>query len=236
MRSEMIRHFHSGIVRRSCKGGSSQRWLQRQANDPYVKLAQSEGYRARSAYKLKEIQDKFGLLKPGKIVIECGAAPGAWTQVAAPLINASGSYNANKPSGRLIGCDLLHIENVTGVNLLPFSDFTNVKTQDKILDLLKGEKADLVMSDMAPNASGSKAFDHDAIVKLVYAALRFGMVNSVEGADFLCKLWGGVRQSKMEEDLRRFYKSLEVVKPKSSRKDSGELFLLARGFRGLQNN
>ena len=187
---------------------SSRQWLERQANDPYVKKAQEEGYRARSAFKLLEINQKHKLLKPGMTVIECGAAPGAWTQVAAEKVNAGGMYRGNGKEGVLIGCDLLNIEPILGAHLLPKSDFTLPSTQDKMKSLLNDRKVDLVLSDMAPNCSGMKSLDSEGSIKLVYSAIKFGLRHSKEGGEFLCKIWSGKGEEKLMKDLRRFYESV----------------------------
>ncbi len=229
MAASLIRRgFHASAAGcKKAKSASSSAWLRRQENDPYVAAAKAAGYRARSAYKLIEIDDKCGLLKrPDMAVVECGAAPGAWTQVACERIRGDGI---------VVGCDLLSIEPVDGAILFPGRDFTDRSTQLDILKALDGRTPDLVMSDMAPNASGTHSFDHDAIVKLAYSALRFAVTACDPGADFLCKVWNGGRLEAVQADLDRFYRDgVKVLKPKSSRKDSAEIFLLARNFRGLE--
>lgn len=205
---------------------SSRRWIERQLRDPFVKAAAQDGYRARSAYKLIEMDRRFGLIAPGSVVVDCGAAPGAWTQVAAAKTGERGV---------VVACDLLHMEPVNGAFLLPAnSDFTDKLTQQKVLALLGGRQPDLVMSDMAPNASGNSDLDHDAIVNLQYSALRFALTTSRPGAAFLCKLWSGGSQGRLEKDLARFYEKVKASKPQSSRKESAELYLVARGFKGLE--
>ena len=160
---------------------SSHRWLQRHLNDPYVQMAIKDGYRARSAYKLIEIDRQFNILKPGSVTVECGAAPGAWTQV---LVKKNGASK----KGKVISVDLLDFEPVNGAHILSRADFTHKDTQDEIKVILGGRPIDLVCSDMAPNAAGQKEFDHDAIVKLAMLAARFAIENSKQGANFLCKL------------------------------------------------
>ena len=216
----------TALAQNSSGGGSSSfQWMKRQQNDPLVKKAQDEGYRARSAYKLLEIDAKHKLLTPGQILLECGAAPGAWTQVA---------VKALKEEGRILAVDLLPIEPIDGAELLPEMDFTAKRTQAELKRRLDGQLADLVLSDMAPNASGNRSLDHAAIVKLAYSALRFSVLHSRVGASFLCKIWHGERTEHLVVDLKKFYKEVHRIKPDSSRIESSEIFLLARGFRGMQ--
>lgn len=210
---------------------SNSKWLQRQSRDPYVKAAKLQGWRARSAFKLLEMNERRRLLRPGMAVVECGAAPGAWTQVACSQV-LRGPPGGN--GGVVIGCDLLDIEPVEGAQLIPFADFTEDATQTKILELLCGRRPDLVMSDMAPSACGSHSADHDAIMNLAYSALRFCLTNSAPGADFLCKMWSGARNDVFKSDLERFFKKVHVLKPRSSRGDSSEFFYLATQFKGVK--
>lgn len=225
-------------VKNRLSSSSSHRWTTRQAKDPYARAAGAEGYRARSAFKLLEIDAKHQIFYPDMTVIECGAAPGAWTQVT--VNSQTGRYRktvkSSTGSSLIIGCDLLPIQPIEGATLLPERDFTDPDTQKDIKELMRGRFADLVLSDMAPNASGDNALDHDAIVKLVYSALRFSVLHSAEGAAFLAKIWDGNRSGKLEEDLRKFYKHVKTIKPKSSRKESAEKYVLAQGFRGLKTS
>jgi 23S rRNA (uridine2552-2'-O)-methyltransferase len=217
------------------KSVSSRTWLHRQSKDPFVKEAISKGYRARSAFKLLEINQRFKLLLPGMRVIECGSAPGAWAQVAVELINAKGLYHKNNAKqGLLIGCDLLNIDPIPGAILMSKADFTKTSTQSKLSELLEGNLADLVMSDMAPNATGVKEMDHDRIMTLAYAALKFGLVHSKIGASFLCKIWRGSSLNQFHNDLSVFYESVHDIKPKSSRSESAEMFLFATKFKGIE--
>ncbi|CAL4154151.1 unnamed protein product, partial [Meganyctiphanes norvegica] len=212
------------------KGKSSHDWLTRQLNDPYVKLAKFDQYRARSAYKLREIDDRHKFLCPGQVVVECGAAPGAWTQVAISRINSM-PKDENRPQGMMIGVDLLPIQPLPGATLLSGADFTLPETQEQITNLLNGKKVDVVLSDMAPNATGTKSLDHDLIMALAYSALRFAIHNSGRNATFLCKVWEGHRDKKLLEDLEKFYNSVKIIKPPSSRSNSSEKFAFARGFK-----
>ncbi len=220
----------------STLSSSSQKWLRRQRNDPYVKKAQELGYRARSAFKLLEMDDRFKILRAGMSVVECGAAPGAWTQVAADRVNAGGAYRARARAGTVVACDLLAIQPLTGAETLSRSDFTLPETQERILKLLNGRKADVVLSDMAPNASGQGGLDSSAQLNLAAAALRFAVLNSIPGerTAFLCKVWNGKGYHKFKEAVQRFYSEVHEVKPKSSRQESMELFVLGRNFKGAE--
>ena len=211
-----------------CKS-SSKRWLERQKKDIYVQMALKDGFRARSAYKLKEIDQKFHILKPGSVAVECGAAPGAWTQVMVKRIRR---FN----SGTVVSCDLLDFEPVKGAHILTRADFTAEETQNQIKTILEGSPVDLVLSDMAPKASGQGDSDHDNIVKLAMVAARFAIQNSKQGATFLCKLWDGRSTNAVIDQLLKFYSTVERVKPKSSRKESAELFLLAMNFKGISKS
>lgn len=213
------------------RGKSSQDWLTRQLNDPYVKLAQREQYRARSAFKLREVDDRYKILRHGQTVIECGAAPGAWTQVAVSRVNSLPN-DESKRQGMVVGVDLLSIHPLPGAILLGGKDFTQSETQQQLIGILQSKKVDIVLSDMAPNASGTKVLDHESIVVLAYSALRFAIQHSALEATFLCKIWDGYKRKKLVTDMEKFYKSVKIVKPPSSRGDSSEIFLLGRSFRG----
>lgn len=242
----MIKRYLHISSRMRKKTTSSAMWLKRQHKDPYVQKRHEDEYRARSAYKLLEMDEKYGgklLLGPGATVMECGAAPGAWTQVAAQTVNAGGHYNKKGPQGIVVGCDLLYIEPLSGVILFPRSDFTLPETQQKILDVvstklygnaLKKPKFDVVLSDMAPNCSGQSQYDQDRILLLGYTALRFALLHSLKGGNFVTKVWGGPQVEDFIQDLRKYYKDVEKVKPQASRKESSESFLVARDFMGIK--
>ncbi|XP_025424362.1 rRNA methyltransferase 2, mitochondrial [Sipha flava] len=212
---------------------SSKEWLSRQNSDPYVEKAKVENYRCRSAFKLLQIDDKFSILKPGQCVIDVGAAPGSWSQVAASRINVN--FNDSKlPSGLLIGIDLQQMYPIKGVTLLGNSDFTSPKTWLKIKSHLNGRLIDVVLSDMAPNSTGVKHLDHDLIIKLAYSVIKFSVLNSNVGAACLIKILNGNQNMEIEKTLIKFYTNVKFVKPKASRSDSSEMYLLARGFKGLK--
>ena len=212
------------------RGSSSQRWLTRQLNDPYVKKARYANYRARSAFKLIEMDERFCLLRPGMTVVECGAAPGAWTQVLVERLKA-----ADPKSGSLIvSLDREALSPVVGAHTLPAADVTSPVTQARVLQLLQERRVHLFCSDMAPNASGVSSLDHEAIADLSLAALRFALPILAPKAAFLTKVWGGNRVPDLMALMRRFFASVRGVKPPASRSDSTEIYLLAQDFAGLQ--
>ncbi|KZC13820.1 PREDICTED: rRNA methyltransferase 2, mitochondrial [Dufourea novaeangliae] len=215
------------------KKHSSQLWLTRQIKDPYVEMAKQENYRCRSAFKLVEINERFKILSPGQVVIDCGAAPGSWTQVAVKETNADGK--TDDLIGKVVAIDKLSIHPIQGASILSKMDFTNVASQSELLNMLNGQKADVVLSDMAPNACGVRNLDHDNIIKLAYAAMKFALqVTRIDGT-LLCKVWEGGMSQQLEKDLLRFYKTVKSVRPQATRDESTEKFFLARGFRGVKN-
>ncbi|XP_064090671.1 ribosomal RNA large subunit methyltransferase E-like [Macrobrachium nipponense] len=188
--------------------------------------------RARSAFKLIEIDDRHKILNPGQVVVECGAAPGAWTQVAVSRVNSLQNVKG-KQQGLVVGIDLLGIHPLPGAIFLSGKNFTNPETQQEILKILDGRKVNVVLSDMAPNASGTRAMDHENIIDLAYSALNFAVQHSALKASFLCKVWDGSRDMKLKSDMERYYGSVKVIKPNASRKDSSEKFLLGKNFQGI---
>jgi 23S rRNA (uridine2552-2'-O)-methyltransferase len=205
---------------------SSKLWLERQLNDPYVARAKREGYRSRAAFKLIEIDDKHRLIKPGARVVDLGAAPGGWSQVAAKRAGAG------QGKGRVVALDLLEINPVPGVDILRL-DFLDPSAPEKLKALLGGP-ADVVLSDMAANATGHRKTDHLKIVALAETAAEFaGEVLSPGGA-FLCKVLQGGTETSLLAALKRDFTTVKHVKPAASRSDSAELYLLALGFRGAK--
>jgi len=218
---------------------SSGSWLRRQANDVFVRRAKAEGYRARSAYKLIEMDERFKLIRPGNVIAECGASPGAWTQVAAMACNAQGFYDSPEKSigGIVVGCDLLDIEPVKGAVLFRKSDFTDPFVQKKMINATGGKRFDVVLSDMAPNASGCHSLDSQSIVRLALLAMRFALVNSRPGASFVTKLWDSVEEREAFcRQAERFYDKVLTCKPQASRKESSEMYVVAKGFKGLKRD
>ncbi|CAN8003080.1 unnamed protein product [Ixodes hexagonus] len=217
------------------KGRCAQDWLTRQLNDPYVKQSRYDQYRARSAYKLLEIDERYRLLKPGHAVVDCGAAPGSWTQVLVQRTNSDGR-DQNLPRGFVVAADLVPLDPIPGATLLAEADLLRPETVARILEVLNGRHADGVLSDMAPSASGVGQLDHDAIVALAYASLMVALQALSVGGSFLCKVWDGNRAPQLVRDIGRFFDYVHYVKPKASRSDSAEMYLLGRQFKGAERD
>ena len=200
----------------------SKRWLTRQLNDPYVARAKREGYRARSAFKLTEIDDKAHFLKKGARVVDLGAAPGGWSQVAAKRVGAPGQ-------GKVVAIDLLPMEPVAGVEFAQM-DFLETDAPDKLKAMLGGP-ADVVLSDMAANATGHRKTDHLKIMALVELAAEFAREVLSPGGSFVTKVLQGGTEAVLLAGLKRDFASVKHIKPPASRADSSELYLLATGFR-----
>ncbi|MEM6586876.1 MAG: RlmE family RNA methyltransferase [Pseudomonadota bacterium] len=207
---------------------SSTRWLQRQLNDPYVKRAQAEGYRGRAAFKIMELDDKFGFLRPGARVVDLGCAPGGWCQVAVPRVNALG--DAGKPRGYILGIDLQEVEPIPGVELHQL-DFMQDDADLRVKEWLGG-KADVVMSDMAAASSGHKQTDHLRIIALCEAAAYLAFDVLEEGGTFVSKVLAGGAEGELQKILKQRFTKVANVKPPASRSDSSEKFVVATGFRG----
>lgn len=207
---------------------SSTRWLERQLNDPYVRRAKAEGYRGRAAYKILELDDKFGFLKPGARVVDLGCAPGGWCQVAVPRINALGDKPG--PQGSLLGIDLQEVEPIAGATLHQL-DFMEDGADDKVKDWLGG-RADVVMSDMAASSSGHKQTDHLRIVALCEAAAELAFDVLETGGTFVAKVLAGGADQTLLALLKQRFDKVANVKPPASRSDSSEKFVVATGFRG----
>ncbi|KAL5018973.1 hypothetical protein ScPMuIL_004695 [Solemya velum] len=208
---------------------SSQEWLRRQVKDPYVKRAHEEHWRCRSAYKLIEMDDKLRLLSPGMTVVDCGAAPGSWSQVAVDRTNSS-CRDKNKPVGKVISVDLHGISPIEGSCIFSQSDFTSAETQSKILSCLGKGKANVVLSDMAPNATGVKHLDHDLISELCLSVLTFSTSVLSDGGAVVCKIWMGHNQNRLLSAMKTIFKNVKIMKPNASRGDSSEIFLVGRGY------
>ena len=210
------------------KGGnrtpSSRAWLERQLNDPYVARAKRDGYRSRAAYKLIEIDDKFRFLKSGGRVVDLGAAPGGWSQIAAERVG--------RPSGkgRVVGIDLLEMDPVPGVDFEKL-DFMDEQAPERLKAMLGGG-ADVVMSDMAANATGHRKTDHLKIMGLAEAAAEFARAVLEPGGAFVAKVLQGGTENTLLADLKRDFAQVRHLKPAASRSDSAELYVLATGFRG----
>jgi len=205
---------------------SSKIWLERQLNDPYVARARREGYRSRAAYKLIEIDDRHRLFKEGARVVDLGAAPGGWSQVAAARVGAA------QGKGRVVAVDPLEIAPIPGVDFQRL-DFLDPSAPD-VLEARLGTPADVVLSDMASNATGHRKTDHLRIMALAEAAAEFARDVLAPGGAFLCKVLQGGTEAALLAQLKRQFVSVKHVKPVASRSDSAELYLLATGFRGKQ--
>ncbi|MEA3021847.1 MAG: rRNA (uridine2552-2-O)-methyltransferase [Alphaproteobacteria bacterium] len=203
---------------------ASKLWLDRQLNDPYVARAKREGMRSRAAYKLIEIDDKVHFLKPGARVVDLGAAPGGWTQIAAKRVGADSGR------GRVIAIDILEMVPVAGADILHL-DFLADDAPDRLKALLGGP-ADVVLSDMAANATGHRKTDHLKIMALAETAALFAREVLKPGGAFLCKVLQGGTEGTLLADLKRDFATVKHVKPSASRSDSAELYVLATGFRG----
>jgi 23S rRNA (uridine2552-2'-O)-methyltransferase len=203
---------------------SSTLWLDRQLNDPYVARARHEGFRSRAAFKLIEIDDKYHLLKAGQRIVDLGAAPGGWSQVAAKRVGAA------EGNGRVIGIDLLEIDAIGGADFAVM-DFNAADAPERLKQMLDGS-ADGVLSDMAANATGHRKTDHLRIVALAELAAEFAHEVLSPGGFFLAKVLQGGTESDLLASLKRDFAKVHHVKPAASRADSAELYVLAAGFRG----
>jgi 23S rRNA (uridine2552-2'-O)-methyltransferase len=203
---------------------SSTLWLERQLNDPYVSRAKLEGYRSRAAFKLLEIDDRYRLLKAGQRILDLGAAPGGWSQVAAKRVGAA------EGKGRVIGIDLLDVDPIAGGDFAVM-DFNAPEAPQQLKDMLGGP-ADGVLSDMAANATGHRKTDHLRIVALAELAAEFAREVLSPGGFFLAKVLQGGTEGELLANLKRDFARVHHVKPAASRADSAELYVLATGFRG----
>ena len=199
------------------RSAASQRWLARQLNDPYVAAARAQGWRSRAAFKLLELDERFGLIRPGMRVVDLGAAPGGWTQVA-----------VQRKAAVVVGLDLLEMEPVAGAVVLR-GDFADLEAPARLQAALGG-KADLVLSDMAPNTTGHAATDHIRIMALAEGALDFALEVLAEGGSFVAKVFQGGSEREMLTRLKRSFAAVRHAKPPASRKESSELYVVAMGY------
>jgi 23S rRNA (uridine2552-2'-O)-methyltransferase len=214
---------------RKAKSESSRVWLERQLNDPYVQAARREGWRSRAAFKLIEIDDKHRFLKPGRRVVDLGAAPGGWSQVAAERTKAvTGSGGT---SGQVVAIDYLAFDPIAGVAIVQM-DFTERDAPAKLTALLRDGGADVVLSDMAAPTTGHTHTDHLRIMGLAEAAYDFARDVLAPGGAFLCKVFQGGSEGDLLRALKRDFASVRHIKPPASRAESAELYVLALGFRG----
>jgi 23S rRNA (uridine2552-2'-O)-methyltransferase len=207
------------------RSASSQRWLERQLNDPYVAAAKHEGYRSRSAFKLAEIDAKHRVLRPGKRVVDLGAAPGGWAQVAADRVRAV------EGRGQVVAIDILEMKSLPGVEFLQL-DFLDEAAPARLKAMLRDGAADLVLSDMAAPGTGHVRTDHIRIMALAEAAAAFACDVLDRGGAFVCKVFQGGTEKALLESLKRAFTTVKHVKPPASRAESAEMYVVALGFRG----
>jgi len=236
------RHLTTRVKTARGRKKSSTRWLQRQLNDPYVADAKRAGYRSRAAFKLLELDERFGLLKPGMRVLDLGAAPGGWTQVAVRGVGET---------GRVVGIDVLEMDPIPGATLLQL-DFMGDEAPARILETIAGHPApslpphaqeegaeasqvrviDLVLSDMAANATGHAPTDHLRIMHLCELAYHFAAETLSPGGGFVCKVLRGGTENQLLKDMKQRFARVKHAKPKASRQDSAESYVVATGFKG----
>lgn len=208
---------------------SQKNWLERQLNDPYVHEAKKLGYRSRAAFKLSEIDDKYKFLKPGGRVVDLGAAPGGWSQVSAQRVKSVDGVGDRQ--GKVIAIDMHGMDELPGVTIFK-KDFYDEDAPDVLIAALGGEKADVVLSDMASHATGHRQTDHINIIALVEAGYDFARQVLKPGGTYLAKVLRGGTEGQLLAMMKIDFATVRHVKPMASRDDSAELFVLATGFRG----
>jgi 23S rRNA (uridine2552-2'-O)-methyltransferase len=201
---------------------SSSSWLQRHVSDPFVKKAQLDGYRSRSAYKLVELNEKDRLIRPGMRIMDLGSAPGGWSQVAGKLVGAK---------GRVLATDILHMEPIKNVDFIQ-GDFTDEAVVAELLRWLGGGKFDLIVSDIAPNITGIDSADQASSMYFLELALDTVRQTLKPGATFVAKMFQGSGSDQYVKDLRRSFEKVLIRKPDASRKESREVYIVAKGFKG----
>jgi 23S rRNA (uridine2552-2'-O)-methyltransferase len=201
---------------------SSASWLARHLSDPFVKQAQRDGYRSRSAYKLIELQEKDRLIRPGMRIMDLGAAPGGWSQVASRLVGQK---------GRVLATDILPMDSLRNVDFIQ-GDFTEDAIVRQLLDWLGGEKFDLILSDIAPNLTGIDSADQASSIHFLELALDTVRRTLKPGADFVAKMFQGSGSDQYLKELRAHFEKVLIRKPAASRKESREVYLVAKGFKG----
>src|SRR5438270_6512166 len=224
MAKDTTGRLHVTVKSKGKRKLSSKLWLERQLNDPYVAQAKREGLRSRAAFKLAEIDDKYRFLKPGITVVDLGAAPGGWSQIAAKRVGATNG------KGRVIAIDLLEMPEIPGVSFAQL-DFQSHDASAKLLAMIGG-RADVVLSDMAANTTGHRKTDQLRILGLVEGATAFAAEVLNPGGTFLAKVFQSGADAALMAELKRDFASVKHVKPASSRQDSSERYVLAMGFRG----
>jgi 23S rRNA (uridine2552-2'-O)-methyltransferase len=204
---------------------SQKLWLERQLNDPYVHEAKKLGFRSRAAFKLSEIDDKYKFLKPGGFVVDLGAAPGGWSQISSQRVKSV------EGKGRVVAIDMHGMDDIPGVTIFK-KDFYDEDAPKLLMDALGGEKADVVLSDMAAHATGHRQTDHINIIALVETGYHFAQQVLKPGGTYLAKVLRGGTENQLLAMMKKDFKVVRHVKPMASRDDSAELFVLASGFRG----
>lgn len=213
------RNTHTRVKTARGRKNSSTRWLQRQLNDPYVKEAQRLGYRSRAAFKLLEMEEKLNILKKGQLVVDLGAAPGGWSQIAA------------KKGATVVGIDLLEIEPMDGATFLQM-DFTDEDAPAQLIAQMGGQKADVVLSDLSPYTTGHQKTDHIRIMMLVEMSYDFAKDVLKPGGHFIAKVFQGGAQGDVLDQIKKDFKTVKHMKPPASRKESPEQYLIALDFQG----
>ncbi len=219
------RNLKTRLKKKRGRTTSQARWLERQLNDPFVRMAKERGYRSRAAFKLIGIDDEFHILKPGMKVVDLGAAPGGWSQVAAERVRAE------KGEGRVVAIDVHGMEPIPGVVVL-HKDFYDDDAPDELMKALGDDRADVVLSDMAAHATGHRQTDHLRIMALAEAAADFARRVLRPGGAFVAKVLRGGTENELLHALKRDFARVRHFKPPASRPDSAELFVVATGFRG----
>ena len=206
-------------------------WLNDHVNDPYVKLARKDGYRARAAYKLKEIDEMLGLLKPGDCVVDLGSAPGAWSQYLRRRLQPKGATASGATAPNIIALDMLEMAPVDGVNFIQ-GDLRDESVLERLIEQLGGRRADAVVSDMAPNLSGIESADSARIAHLVELAVEFAGDHLKPDGCLVCKVFHGSGYSQWVKLFKEHFRTVKPVKPKASRDKSAETFLVGIGLKG----
>lgn len=209
------------------KNKSNQNWLHDHINDPYVKLAQKDGFRARAAYKLKEIDEAEKLIKPGQVIVDLGCTPGSWAQYTRRKLSGK---EGGGITGTIIGLDILPMEPIADVHFIQ-GDFREDVVLDQLALVLEGRKTDLVLSDMAPNLSGIPTADAARMEHLIDLAIEFSQMHLKPGGALLVKCFKDMGFTQMVEKFRTEFKTVKQIKPKASRDKSSEIFLLGRGLK-----
>lgn len=200
-------------------------WLQRQLNDPYVARARAEGYRSRAAFKIMELDERYHLFKKGQRIVDLGIAPGGWSQVAAPIVGST------RENPLIVGIDYLDVDPLDGVIILK-KDFNDEDAPQALMDAMGGHKVDVVLSDMAAPTTGHRATDHLRIMQLVELAADFAIRVLAPGGTFVTKVFQGGTEHELLHLLKQHFATTIHAKPKASRAESAETYLLARGFKG----